>query len=109
MIYYSTKTFKLRMDSGNFDYFCAYCGMQAETRIESDDRDATYHYSCSKCVSARKEKDLIDKIFHHRNEISKLLATIGSIATSETMIRSREYENKLRRLNAEYFGGDDEG
>jgi len=108
MRYYSTKTFKLRNNKDNFDYFCAYCGMQAETRIETFDRDATYHYSCSKCIDGRREKNRIDEIHTHENEISKLRAKIGSMAINEDMIKAREYENKLRRLNAEYFGGDND-
>ncbi len=107
MRYYSTKTFKLRNDKDSFDHFCSYCGSKAETRIETDDRDATYHYSCS-CASGRREKNLIDQIHTHNNEISKIRATINAMDINRDMIKAREYENKLRRLNAEYFGGDNE-
>jgi hypothetical protein len=105
MTYYDTKTFKLRNDEGDFDYFCAYCGERAERDIEShNSRDSTYHYSCGACLDGRTEKNFIDKILHHSNEISKIRMKIGTLHVNEAMIKGREYENKLRRLNKEYFG-----
>lgn len=106
MRYYSTKTFKLRNEEDNFDYYCSYCGAKADHSIESDDRDSVYHYFCS-CPKGNEHKNLLDKIYHHDNENSKIREKIRSLPVSEKMIRAREYENKLRRLNNEYFGGDD--
>jgi hypothetical protein len=104
MRYYATKTFPLRRDDNNFDYFCSYCGNVADHSIESDDRDSIYHRFCS-CPKGNEQKNLLDKIYHHQNEISKLRAKIHALPTSDRMIRAREYENKLRKLNEEYFPG----
>ncbi len=108
MRYYATKTFKLRNDKDSFDYFCSYCGAKADYKIESDDRDAVYHYFCGACVLGSKHKSFLDSIFMLENEISKNRAKIDGLKINESMVKAREYENKLRRLNAEYFGGDDD-
>ena len=107
MRYYATKTFKLRDSNDKFTSFCSYCGSIADYSIESDDRNpGVYHYYCS-CPKGNEQKNLLDKMYHHENEISKLRQKIHSLPISEQMIKAREYESKLRILNEEYFPGGD--
>jgi hypothetical protein len=106
MRYYDTKTFKLRDELGDhFVHYCSYCGLKAEQRIETADRDSTYHYHCN-CPEAAQEKTYTDQIIQYESHIRRLREKIRFMPVDDNMIKLRNYESDIKRVNYKYFGGE---